>query len=218
MDLTEEELSLARSIAVASQRKYEGYVEADDVAQELCLWMLEHEAHMEDWRELEIGFSALRKTLIRQAYEYCEAQRAWRVGYAPHDNAGYSREALRELLALWGMQDDWPEGDGVDGRPHAVMTAGVADVTAAINRLDEKWQDVLYAAIAEGFDYPEIARIYSTPEETITAEAVRKRVERALTKLQKELSSWADFVDHIGSRQVMPNIRAQAIIRQQEKG
>lgn len=193
IDLTEAEQKAARRVALESLRRYRGYVEADDVAQELLVWMYGHEEKVRGWREGS-GYKALYKALSRAAHRFCEREKAAQVGYHLSDNVGYGVSLLRELLKAalnpgrtHGEQNKEALRKGVfESMPP--LPVEVIDVRRGLKLISESQALVLARAVEENFDYGRMAELEATDDYAPTDKAMEMRVYHALKKLSEVLS------------------------------
>ena len=153
---------VARSLA----RKYRGYVDRDDIVQELRVWCYEHPHKLMEWLdrdeppERRRGLSALSKTLFRRGERFCRRQKGALLGYDPkEDEYFYSAAQIRELLGDWLQgwtdhgQPEHPKssnkGDPAEGG-NTLATFG--DLADAWRCLSEDYRIVLFLLYGEVFD------------------------------------------------------------------
>jgi hypothetical protein len=145
-DLLELAEPLVASAALKISRRFNGFIEFDDLAQELRLWCwqnynkisryLEHP----DPRDLEHGAAKLSLMLQRRAERAARTERARSVGYLTRDESFYNAGQVGELLeiVLAGGLDGTethsnenetsPQSDPAEGLTHLAV---IADVTRA---------------------------------------------------------------------------------------
>ena len=207
-------------MATRANRIHRGLVTTDDLYQHMSLWALEHWHKIEQWSEEESLKFKLRKTFYNEAQKYVarERQRHSRAPYA--DSFYYTHEVLHELLRDVWEHVGWT--DTPDMSSEYVSTASkpseggnrlalLSDVAAGLDRLNKNDRDLLRMRYADGgMEFGALAESYGTTEE-----AMRKRVKRALTKLQDRLGGEAPVWR--GRRRVRSNAEARAEIRNQEE-
>ena len=93
--------NLVANIAYEFSRKFQ-MVEVNDIRQELWVWFLEHPNKVKTWEALD-GKQATKliaRSLRNTAKDYCQKEKAARVGYRVEDNYYYDRELIEMLLPL----------------------------------------------------------------------------------------------------------------------
>lgn len=126
--------------------KYKGYVDFNDVQQELYLWLFQNYEKAESWRESREEAHA-QSTLIRAlrnaGERYCRNEKAEQSGFHTDDEFFYSIPMVSDLLQLH-FDDDWmlPSGleltrttGGTPAREGGNLMAMVADVGRAYGAL-----------------------------------------------------------------------------------
>jgi RNA polymerase sigma factor (sigma-70 family) len=211
---------VARQVASRANRIHRGLVTVDDLYQHLALWALEHWHKIEQWSAEESLKFKLRKTFYNEAQKYVARERA-RHSRAPiSDSFYYTHEVLHELLRDVWTHQGWTDTPDMSSeyisRSSKPSEGGnrlalLSDVAAGIDRLNKADQDLLRLRYADGgMEFGALAETYGTTEE-----AMRKRVKRALTKLQDRLGGEAPVWR--GRRRVMSSAEARAEIRNQEE-
>lgn len=215
IEIEERERRTIRGLAFRACERYP--VDRDDMEQELALWMLEHEHEVRQWRDDEqFGRHNLRRALWRRARQVGETEKAERHGYRPEDVFWYSKRQLRALLAyaIFDKPQGGRELETVSGsKEHDDAQTMMIDVRIALTRLEPAVRQLLADAVEVDFDYNLLA-----DERDVKPPAMRKRIDRALGKLQAELGGPQPFDNIVGSRKVISNSKAQAIIQEQNKG
>jgi DNA-directed RNA polymerase sigma subunit (sigma70/sigma32) len=168
-------------------------VSVDDVYQHLLLWAVEHWHKIEEWEEQDSLVFKLRRTFNNESQKFAARERAYKSKSSPSDAFYYTHEVLQELLKDVWRYDQWvesatPKGDefiSKSSKPSEGMNreAMLSDVSGALKRLNEQDNLLLQRRFdGGGTDFDALAIEYSVSEE-----ALRKRVSRALTKLQDRL-------------------------------
>jgi DNA-directed RNA polymerase specialized sigma24 family protein len=161
--------SVARQIASRSGRIHRGLVTTDDMYQHLSLWALEHWHKIEQWQQEESLKYKLRKTFFNEAQKYVAKERQ-RTSRSPmSDTFYYSHEVLHELLRDVWTHEGWSDTPDLSNE----------FVTRSTKPSEELLKMRYHAG---GMELGAMAETYGTTEE-----AMRKRVKRALTKLQDRL-------------------------------
>jgi RNA polymerase sigma factor (sigma-70 family) len=184
--------SVARQIASRSGRIHRGLVTTDDMYQHLSLWALEHWHKIEQWEQEESLKYKLRKTFFNEAQKYVAKERQ-RYSRSPmSDTFYYSHEVLHELLRDVWTHEGWSDTPDLSNefvsRSSKPSEGGnrmalLSDVMAGLEKLSEADRDLLKMRYHQGgMELGAMAETYGTTEE-----AMRKRVKRALTKLQDRL-------------------------------
>ena len=185
---------VARLSANRCVRIHRYLVTSDDVFQHLNLWAVEHWHKIEEWERQDSLVFKLKRTFNNESQKYVAKERAYRAKASPSDAFYYTHEILQELLKNVWNYEHWvqsvahnPDGEFISksSKPSEGMNreAMLSDVSLGLKKLNEQDRLLLNRRFAEsGTDIDVLALEYS-----ITDEAVRKRVSRALTKLQERL-------------------------------
>src|SRR5256885_12085507 len=218
-----------KSVAGRVAHRYRGYVEPEDLRQELALWALEHpRAAAEYIAEAEEGDTRrLMRSLYNAAESYARGCKAAAEGYAASDEYFYGVAQLRELLPdafagveAWAeMTVDRPEGGGKRSGPANegnTRLAMLADVSGALKILRAESLEryaLLYTKFVDGFTDEMLGQMLY-----VTTDAARMRVTRALKVMQKILGGSkpqmeAPEVQYVGTRHTLSNAAAQAATR-----
>jgi RNA polymerase sigma factor (sigma-70 family) len=212
--------SVARQVASRSNRIHRGLVSTDDLYQHMSLWALEHWHKIEQWQKEESLKYKLRRTFYNEAQKYVAKERS-RYSRAPmSDSFYYTHQVLHELLPdVWeyvGWVDTPDMSQEFISHTSKPSEGGnrlalLSDIAFGLDRLNKNDKDLLRMRYAQGgMDFAALAETYGASDE-----AIRKRVKRALDKLQDRLGGeppvWR------GRRRVRSNAEAQAEIRNQEE-
>lgn len=199
VDLTDEVLDDA-SVVITScahqlAREYYNFVTADDLRQEMWVWVLKHQEKVTDWmtREDKVekaqGSKALAKSLLRMGQIYCRKEKAASSGYLPQDEYFYTRSlvtALVDALVNDGkmqvnMVDDSPRKTKLDSEGNDIL-ALLSDVDRALASLEEGQRTLVVRLCGHGETSAQVAE-----QEGVTRQAVDNRLNRALDRMIKEL-------------------------------
>ena len=191
-DLWEDIYRAARMSATRAVRIHRGLVTADDVFQHLNLWALEHWHKIEEWEGQASLMFKLKRTFNNEAQKFAAKERAQRTKTNPSEFFYYTHEILQELLRDVWNYNRWVQGARTEtefisktSKPNEGMNreAMLSDVSYGLDRLNEQDRLLLQRRFADtGTDVDVLAIEYN-----ISEEALRKRVSRALTKLQERL-------------------------------
>jgi RNA polymerase sigma factor (sigma-70 family) len=182
----------ARASATRCTRIHRNLVTADDVFQHLNLWALEHWHKIEEWESQDSLIFKLKRTFNNEAQKFAAKERAHRAKSMPSDAFYYTHEILQELLKDVWAYESWsvsasPKDEFIQttSKPNEGMNreAMLSDVAFGLKKLNEQDNLLLNRRFADGgMDIDALALEYS-----VSDEAIRKRVSRALTKLQERL-------------------------------
>jgi RNA polymerase sigma factor (sigma-70 family) len=182
----------ARLSASRCVRIHNNLVTADDVYQHLNLWAVEHWHKIEEWEGQDSLVFKLKRTFNNESQKFAAKERAYKSKSVPSDAFYYTHEILQELLKDVWAYDRWvqsatPKEDFIQrsSKPSEGMNreAMLSDLSGALDRLNEQDKLLLQRRFdGGGMDFDALAIEYS-----VSDEALRKRVSRALTKLQDRL-------------------------------
>lgn len=184
--------AVAKQVASRSNRIHRGLVTTDDLFQHMSLWALEHWHKVEQWQAEDSLKYKIRKTFFNEAQKYAAKERQ-RYSRSPmSDSFYYSHEVLHELLRdVWTHQGwvDTPDLSNEFVSRSAKPSEGgnrmalLSDVASGLKKLSEADQELLRMRYDDGgMELGALAETYG-----ISEEAMRKRVKRALVKLQDRL-------------------------------
>jgi hypothetical protein len=216
-----------KSVAGRVAHRYRGFVEPEDLRQELALWALEHpRAAAEYLAEAEDGDTRrLMRSLYNAAESYARGCKASSEGYAASDEYFYSLGQLRELLpeAMEGARS-WAEATmapevprrssiAAEGNGRLAMLADVSGALETVRHMSEDRYGLLATKFAAGWTDDMLAQWLGCSED-----AARMRVVRALQMVQKILGGQKPQVDppevrYVGTRHTLSNAAAQAATR-----
>jgi RNA polymerase sigma factor (sigma-70 family) len=192
-ELWQEVYKVARLSATRCVRIHRNLVTSDDVFQHLSLWAVEHWHKIEEWESQDSLVFKLRRTFNNESQKYAAKERAFKSKSVPSDSFYYTHEVLQQLLKdVWSYETWVQSGTPADAefiqkssKPSEGMNreAMLSDVSFALERLNEQDRLLLRRRFdGGGMDFDALAIEYQVSEE-----ALRKRVSRALTKLQDRL-------------------------------
>lgn len=212
-------MRVAKMCAARAQRIHRNFVTADDVFQQLNLWALEHWHKIVEWNEQQSLSFKLRRTFNNEAQKYVAKERAAKTGSRPSDAFYYTHELLSELLRDVWTVDGWiapsvpieQEYVSKTSKPNegGNREAMLADVSRCLKALNEHDQTLLRRRFeAGGTDFDVLVVEYQVSED-----ALRKRVSRALSKLQERLGGEQPYWNSRQYRKVdsNENVRKQIL-------
>ncbi len=183
---------MVRDVARSVSNNFPPYVTAEDTEQTLYVWIYENRNTVQKITEDGPGWEPKIARLMRKAaFGYCAKEKASIEGYDTADLFKYSLPKLQALLPDVFDYDSWQSfgqhGDGQpSSKPQANQTgdrlAELVDIKIAINRLKGETATLLYLQYACLYTSEMLADHFG-----ITAEAAKKRSQRALTALRKQL-------------------------------
>lgn len=183
------------SCAHALARDFHGYVTAQDMSQEMWVWVLKHDRKVNEWLDREDrgeknrGAKALSKSLLRMGQAFCRREKAKACGYLPQDEYFYSRSLVAALVEAMvndgkmqvNLVDDTPRKTKLDSEGNDIL-ALLADISEAMEILDGNQKDLVVRICGYGDSAATVAE-----EEGVTRQAVENRLNRALDRMIKEL-------------------------------
>jgi len=213
--------NMIAQIATETKRRFP-MLEREDIAQELWLWALEHDEKVQEWLgEGKRGEGRLAKSLRRRARAYAIREKAAVVGYEPEDNYFYSTGLLRELIPQALDRESWAESGTASETGKLSRTtppseggnriAMLADVRSALEAGTETDKELLWTHFGLQMDEEEHALVLG-----VTVDTFRKRVNRAVQRVQRRLGGAKPDGLYVGSRRAMSNAQALAMTRNQE--
>lgn len=185
---------MVTSVARSVSSNYPPYVTREDTEQALYLWLYEKRASVlqtvedspDDWE------AKIASTMRKVAFDHCAREKASAEGYAVEDMYRYSLPKIKSLLPDVFNYNNWQVfGTPSDmGQPRASRQANqtgdrmveIVDVKAAIERLNTETRMVLFFQYALNYTMEGIADAME-----LSPEAAKKRSQRALGAIQREL-------------------------------
>lgn len=216
---------LVRDIARSVSNNFPPYVTAEDTEQTLYLWLLQNKNTVEkitedgpDWEP------KIARIMRKAAFGYCAKEKAAIEGYDTADLFKYTIPKLQTLLPDVFDYDSWQSfsqhGDGQpSSKPQANQTgdrlAELVDIKIAVNRLKGETSSLLYLQYACLYTSEMLADHFG-----ISVEAAKKRSQRALTALRKQLGykPTGEAPGTIERRAVTSNAAARAALNTYYEG
>lgn len=149
------EYAVAASVARKLRSKYHGYVQVEDIQQELYVWLIEHSGTIARWHEEHDNPKTVEKILARSlrnhGEKFCRREKAEYLGYETDDEFFYSIGMVADLLQLhfdpdYMIPGSIQLGQTSSGKPASEggnLVAMVSDIGRAFNELSEADRDLL---------------------------------------------------------------------------
>lgn len=193
---------LVSYIANEYSKRYK-MLDINDIRQEIWLWFLTHPNKIKFWEENHSEKDKnklINRSLRNAAQKYCTKEKAKTIGYEMQDLFYYEPQIIEEFLP-YVLTDSYfiPVGvNDVNYKPDRnVVSEGNtwlavrADISSAYEAIDERHQNVLrlrYGSVSTTLE--DVGN-----ELNISADAARKRVDRAMKALIDELGGPRPFSD-----------------------
>lgn len=197
-------LPMIEPLSRSTARSYPG-VEADDIYQELCLFVLQHGNNLDVENE-----GGCRHILSRAAHMYASAERAAALGNTCQYN--YRPQDVRKILETGALNDDREAWLLVHVPEDAKSLKGSAAIEVTL--------DIRQAM--EELAYTDRLAIYFRYHDGVVPDATsaeRKRLDRAVDRLTEQLNGFSaerlrrmEMRGYPGARRVITNAAAQAQI------
>jgi len=183
-------MPIVKSVATSVSSKFPPYVRSDDTEGALLLWTYQNKSTLEGMMEDGGAYIPKIASMMRKAaFSHCAAEKAASEGYDPSDIYRYSAPKIKSLIADAMDYENWQSFNSFgDGQPKAATqtynerTTELVDIKNAMSKLNDDSYNILVYQFKYELTSEEIGTILG-----MTAEAVRKRSQRAVKALQKEL-------------------------------
>jgi len=193
---------LVSTLAMEYSRKY-SIVETSDIRQTLWMWFVTHPIKYTEWSKLppKDKEKLIAKSLRNAALKYCEQEKARKFGYDMVDLYYYDSSVVEAFLpSILADSYEIPtkikdlnfqfgkSGEVTDGNNWLVLRS---DIEKAFNQLTEAKQNILRLRFTtDNSEWSELAKELNT-----SADGARKRVERAVNSLIRNLGGWRTYND-----------------------
>lgn len=184
---------LVRQVARSVSSKFPPFVDSEDTAQALWLFLYEKRAWilqtMED--EPQYADSKIASIMRKVAFDHCNKEKAESEGYDSADVYRYTVPKIRRLLGDVFDYEDWQSfALKSDGQPTSKGQANetgdrlaeLVDVKIGLERITDDHYNVILWVYKYQYTMENIA-----DEAGITVDAAKKRHTRALSSLQRTL-------------------------------
>jgi len=199
-------LTYARTIAGVLWRRWPT-IDPDDIAQEICLYILSTPKVLEEWQNFREGdftdaeaekYAARRMRMIarRAGARYCRREIAGQLGYKPEDEAFYSIKQLQELVEHFyalGITERPPVSRGESiTRSVSDPSAGggwlvsLLDVERGLRELPQKYRARLKMRFKDLGEY-DLKQIAAMVGNLAVAPGKRRRIEKHLGTDEKQM-------------------------------
>jgi RNA polymerase sigma factor (sigma-70 family) len=197
-------VEIAQTSAYVITRNYKGFVEADDVKQELLEWSLKRNDKIQEWlnedlskQEYRMGIKRLAKTFNRMADRYCRKEKAKKLGYSVHDEAFYSTGMIEELLPMAFSSNiitkdpatEYVSNGGGDPATAGSFLASMYDIRIALRNLTIDLYEILRMRYEDGLKLEDIASYFDVTDSTIN-----RKISTAIKQISKELGGESPWV------------------------
>jgi len=195
---------VAQTSAYIITRNYKGFVEADDVKQELLEWSLKRSDKIQEWlnedlskQEYRMGIKRLAKTFNRMADRHCRKEKAKKLGYSVHDEAFYSTGMIEELLPMAFSSNiitkdpatEFVSNGGGDPATAGSFLASMYDIRIALRNLTIDLYEILRMRYEDGLKLEDIASYFDVTDSTIN-----RKISTAIKQISKELGGESPWV------------------------
>jgi DNA-directed RNA polymerase specialized sigma24 family protein len=193
---------LVSTLGMEYSRKY-SIVEPSDIKQILWMWFVTHPNKYTEWSKLppKDKEKLIAKSLRNAALKYCEQEKARKFGYDMVDLYYYDASVVEAFLpSILADSYEIPtkikdlnfqfgkSGEVTDGNNWLVLRS---DIEKAYNQLAEAKQNILRLRFTtDNSEWSELAKELNT-----SADGARKRVERAVNSLIRNLGGWRTYND-----------------------
>jgi len=197
-------VEIAQTSAYVITRNYKGFVEADDVKQELLEWSLKRNDKIQEWlnedlskQEYRMGIKRLAKTFNRMADRYCRKEKAKKLGYSIHDEAFYSTAMIEELLPMAFSSNimtkdpatEYVSNGGGDPATAGSFLASMYDVRIALRNLKIETYEIMRMHYEDGLTLEHIGEYFSVDKSTVS-----RKISTGIKQMSKELGGESPWV------------------------
>ena len=197
-------VEVAQTSAYVITRNYKGFVEADDVKQELLEWSLKRNDKIQEWlnedlskQEYRMGIKRLAKTFNRMADRHCRKEKAKKLGYSIHDEAFYSTGMIEELLPMAFSSNimtkdpatEYVSNGGGDPATAGSFLASMYDIRIALRELTIDLYEILRMRYEDGAKLEDIAAYFDVTDSTIN-----RKISTAIKLISKDLGGESPWV------------------------
>lgn len=199
-------MPIVKSVASSISSKFPAYVQCDDTQGALLLFIYQKRASIERTVEDGPGWEAkISSTLRKVAYDHCEKEKAAAEGYDPSDVYRYSVPKIKSLIADAMDYENWQSFSSFgNGQPKAAaQTYGdrvteLVDIKSALSELNDETYNFLVCQHKYNYTLEELAEAFG-----ISLEASKKRSQRGLKALQKQLGRKEPITPYKGDRRAV---------------
>jgi RNA polymerase sigma factor (sigma-70 family) len=183
-------MPIVKSVAAQVSSKFPTYIQSDDTVGALLLWTYQNRSTLERIIADGAGWDAKISAMYRKvAFDHCNSEKAASEGYDPTDVYKYSIEKIKTLIADAIDHENWQSFSASDkvGTSSKPLSYGdrvteLIDIKSALEKLNDDSYNILVYQYKYEYTLAEIGE-----ELGITQEAAKKRAQRALKGLRKQL-------------------------------
>ena len=195
---------VASTVAYTIWKNYKGYVEADDIKQELLEWSLKRRDKIQEWlspeltkQEYRIGIKRVAKTFNRMADRYCRKEKAKKLGYSVHDEAFYSTGLIEELLPLVFSDEiitkdpasEYVSSGGGDPATAGTFLVSMYDMRNALRHLTIEVYTMIRMHYEDQMTLEQIGEYFSVDKSTTS-----RKINTAIKQMSKHLGGDSPWV------------------------
>lgn len=192
-----------------------------DISQEMWMWVYGNQRKVKQYVNMgSDGLKLIGFRLRSIAHRYAAKELAFRNGVDYEDMHVYTVASLRVLLSDVFDYEDWQSHQvSYDDMPKAKAASNttgdriamLADVSAGLSKLQEDHYNMLVWVYKLGWSYEQLGEYL----DGISADAARKRTDRAVGKLRSVLMGIANDTDpdapeFVGTRRAVSNATAMS--------
>lgn len=207
----EEYRGLVKIVSAQWAFKYNDYVDKDDVAQELWMWLITRAGRVKEWEADETinakGLHALvARSMNNAAYDYCLREKLAKTGVEFDDLFWYTPDFIKTMLP-GALMDDWKKirdlaADRMAAYKDASETgdwmAYVADLKKAFELLSEDEKTLVLEIYGRDQTSKDVVKkLHKAYGETRTAAALGMTAHRAVVKMSKFLGGLPPYKDRV---------------------
>jgi len=167
---------LVSSVAREYSRRFwkTAQVEYADVEQECWVWAIKHPTKVDEYLKREDGPKLLRTALKNAALNFCQREKAQRLGYDPDDLYYWSKGDVEIALGAMFNHESWLEPPQSEGRSNKAAHEGgnyiatLADLSRAFDQLNTEDRKLLRLAYQDEYRQREVAEMYDVAQQTIS--------------------------------------------------
>lgn len=185
--------NLVDSVARSVSSNFPPYVTAEDTAGQLWVWIYEKRSSIENTvrDDPQNWERKIASTMRKVASDYCAREKAGTEGYDLDDLYRYSIPKIKSLIEdvfsyqnwqTFGLKRDGQPGTKGQANETGDRVAELIDVRAAVARLPHDTKELLYYQYVHHYTTENLAEHFG-----ITEVAARKRVQRSLGSVRKQL-------------------------------
>lgn len=199
-------MPVVKGVATQVSSKFPSYVQYDDTLGALLLWTYQNKSTLEGMMADGNAYIPKITSMLRKAaYTHCEKEKAQAEGYDPADIYRYSVPKIKSLIADAMDYENWQSFSTFgDGQPRAAaQTYGdrvteLIDIKTALTQLSDDTYNFLVYQYKYSYTLEEVAEALE-----ISLEAAKKRSQRAMKGLQKQLGRKEPVTPYKGDRRAV---------------